>query len=320
MIGRVIEALKREGRTVITSHLNPEADAIGSVMALGLALESIGRTPYLYNVSGVPRNLKGLPKAKSVSNRLPAWKPEILAVLDCGDFSRIGKEASEAYKDVPMIINIDHHPTNDGFGHIRWVEPQRSSTGELIACLIDEMGVKWSPDMATWILAAIIADTGSFKFSNTRAETFHIAGNMVSYGAKPDVVATNLFGNLPEKVLKLLTMVLGTLEVDRKRKIASVRVTQEMFRQTGTGPEDIEGFVEYPRTMENIKVAALFRENNSGGYKVSMRSNGSVDVGAVSVVFGGGGHAEAAGFSIQGDFEHAKGKLMEALLNAVGNV
>jgi len=320
MIGRVIEALKRDGRVVITSHLNPEADAIGSAMALGLALESFGKRPYLYNVSGVPRNLKGLPKAESVSNRLPDWKPEILAVLDCGDFSRIGKEASEAYKDIPMIINIDHHPTNDGFGHIQWVEPQRSSTGELIARLLDEMGVKWTPDMATWILAAIVADTGSFKFSNTRAETFYTAGKMASYGAKPEVVATSLFGNMPEKVLRLLVMALGTLDIDRKRKIAVMRVTQEMFRQTGTGPEDVEGFVEYPRTLEDIEVAALFRENNSGGYKVSMRSNRSVDVGAVSLVFGGGGHAEASGFSIQGGFEHAKEKLMEALSNAAGNV
>ena len=320
MVHRIIEALKNGNRLVIASHVNPEADAVGSVIALGMALESIGKQPYLYNASGVPRNLRALPKADVTSTQLPTWKPDMLVVLDCGDLGRIGDEAAQTYKDVPVIINIDHHPTNDGFGHIQWVDPKSSSTGEMVAGLIDEMGINWTPEMATWILAAIIADTGSFRFSNTRAQTFYTAGKMLSYGAKPEVVTRNLYGNMPEKVLKLLVLVLGTLDVDRKRKIAVIQATLDMFKKTGTDSEDVDGFIDYPRAIEGIEVSALFRENNSGEYKVSMRSNGAVDVGAVSLVFGGGGHARAAGFTIKGSFEHAKQKLVEALSNAGGGV
>jgi len=137
--------------------------------------------------------------------------------------------------------------------------------------------------MATWILAAIVADTGSFQYSNAGPETFHVAGKMVGFGARPEVVAKSLFGDLPEANLKLLAKVLSTLEVDSRRKVATTLVSLEMFRETGAGPDAVEGFVEYPRSLEGVEVSALFREMKSGAYKVSMRSKGAEPEGLLVV-------------------------------------
>ncbi len=318
MVRRIAETLKAGDRVVIASHVNPEADAIGSSMALGMALEALGKEIYVYNASGTPRNLKSFPGAGGISTQLPSWKPDILLVVDCGDFDRIGREAVEALSNTPIIINVDHHSTNDGFGHLKWVEPQSSSTGEMAVHLIEELGVKFTPEMATWILAAIVADTGSFQFSNAGPDTFCTAGKMVGLGARPEEVARGLFGNLPEGNLKLLAMVLATLEIDRKLKVALTRVTLDMFRDTGAGSDAVEGFVEYARALEGVEVAALFRENESGGYKVSLRSKGAADVAAVAHAFGGGGHEQAAGYTMEGNFDHVKQKLLEALKDAAG--
>ena len=313
MIGRIAESLKNGNCIVIASHVSPEADAIGATMALGLALESIGKQTCIYNASGVPRNLRALPRVDKVSSDLPPWKPDILAVLDCGDFDRIGKEAAKEFADVPLIINVDHHATNDGFGHLSWVEAESSSAGEIAVKLIDELGVDWTADMATWIFAAIVADTGSFHFSNTRPDTFATAGRMVSLGARPEVVAKSLYGNLPEANLNLLAMVLDTLEVDRTQKVASVRVTLDMLRKTGAGPDATEGFVEYPRMLEGVEVSMLLREISEGRYKASLRSKGSVDVAAVANSFGGGGHRQAAGFTLEGSYDEIRRKIVKAL-------
>ena len=300
---------------MLASHVNPEADAIGSIMAIGMALESMGKKPYMYNVSGVPNNLMEFALVDRVSSELPTWKPDVLAVLDCGDLDRIGPEAVKAFRDVETIVNIDHHSTNDMFGHINWVVTDVSSTGEMIVDLIEETGASWSPDMADWVLAAIVADTGGFRFSNTTAKTYLTAAKMVERGASPATVSRRIFGNIPEGTVKLLGMALSTLDIRRDMKLATMEVTMEMFAKTGAGPDAVEGFIEHPRSLSGIEVAAVFRQVDEDKYKVSLRSNGYVDVGAVAYSFGGGGHRQAAGFSIDGKLENVKAKLREAIVD-----
>ncbi len=316
--GSIAEALRKNDRIVIASHLNPEADAIGSSIALGLALEAMGKRVYLYNPSGAPRNLKNLPRAHTVADCLPGWKPDALVVVDCGDFERIGVEAAQTLADVALIINIDHHSTNSGFGHVKWVDPDASCTGELSAALIDELDARWTEDMALWILAAIMADTGNFQFSNTSPSAFELAGRMVELGARPEMVARNLYGNLLPGNLKLLGMVLLTLEVFPEKKVAAVKITKEMLEETGTRPDDIEGFVEYPRNLEGVEVAVLLREQKDGAYKVSLRSKGEVNVADIAHSFGGGGHNQAAGFTVEGEPEDIKRRIIDAVAEKAG--
>lgn len=318
MAERIVEALRKSDRMVIASHLNPEADAIGSSIALGLALEAMGKKVYLYNADGTPRNLKNLPRAQMISGRLPDWRPDTLVVVDCGDLSRIGVKGERAFGDAPLIVNVDHHSTNSGFGHLKWVDPAASCAGELVAAIIDGLDVRWTKEMAVWILAAIMADTGNFQFSNTSTAAFQLAGRMVGLGARPEEVAGNLYGNLPPGVLKLLGMVLLTLEVYPEQKVATVKVTRDMFEETGAGADDIEGFVEYPRNLEGVEVAVLLREEGNGAYKVSLRSKGAVDVAELAHSFGGGGHRQAAGFTVEGDPEDIKRRLVEAVSEKVG--
>jgi len=318
MYERIVESLRKNDRVVIASHVNPEADAIGSTVALGLALEALGKSVHLYNHSGVPRNLEKFPFSEKISRRPPDWRPEMLVVVDCGDFDRVGPEAGRAFGDVPLIVNIDHHPTNSGFGLLRWVLPDASCTGELVAAVIDGLEVRWTGDMAVWILAAIMADTGGFQFSNSSSAAFELAARMVKLGARPEVVAGNLYGNLRPGSLKLLGKVLLTLEVYPDMRAAAVKVTRRMFEETGTGPDDIEGFVEYLRSLEDVEVAILLREENDEAWKVSLRSKGAVNVAEIAHSFGGGGHNQAAGFTARGAPEDIRSELLRVVSGKVG--
>jgi len=310
---RLIEAEK----VVIASHYNPEGDAIGAILALALALEKMGKKTCPYNRDGVPFNLKFMPEAHRVKTELPGWMPDTVVIADCGDFSRVG-DVEKALRQAPTIINIDHHETNSKFGHFNWVLPEMASTGEMIAEVIDALKTQWTPDIATCIYTAIVADTGSFQFGNTSPNSFRVAARMIEYGANPAKVARYLFFDLPEGNVRLLARVLATMKIEAGGKMATVEISRKMFEETGTGPDATEGLVDYPRSVRGIDVAVLFRETGNAEYKISMRSKGNIDVAAVARSFGGGGHAAAAGCTIKGSLNEVRANLIEKLGRLIG--
>ncbi len=305
----LLEIRKRE-TFLITTHVNPEGDAIGSSLALALALSSIGKKVEVITQDPVPKGLKFLPssdtikQAKSIDRRFDA-----VITVDCGDLERVGFLKID---NIPgdILINIDHHVTNKGFGAVNFVEDAVASA-QLIYDIMKRLNISLTPDIATCIYTAIMTETGSFRYSNTTSETFKIAQEMVSAGAMPWNIAEQIFNRNNIGRIKLLGLILESLDRSDDGKISWITVREQMYRETGTSKEDVEDFINFPRSIEGVEVAILFRESNQG-WKISLRSNGKVDVSNMALEFGGGGHSMAAGFFIQGGHEEVKKRVVNS--------
>lgn len=317
-----IRKIFEEGQSfLLTSHENPDADALGSMLALSNLLVSLGKSVFLYNPSGVPSFLKFLPgssKIRETLEKTPETGFDALVVLDCPAVSRAGEDFEKyaASRGSPVVI-VDHHKEMCGTGAVKWVETEAPATGTLVYQIFKSFTAPVSRESATCIYAAISGDTGSFRFANTTAECFSIASEMVSYGADPQEVSSAVYENQSLKRLKLLTLVLQSLKTDKTGRVAWVRIDRDMFDSTGTSKEDTEGMVDFPMSIKGVKVAMLFRQETARGsmfWKASIRSRGEIDVCEVANRFGGGGHKNAAGFTFDCDFEYA----VDKVVNAVG--
>ena len=305
----LVAFLKETDRFFITTHINPEPDALGSSLALSAALEALGKTTVLYNRDGVPGLYRFLPGHEKFTHTLPSSTAidMPLLLLDCNLPARAGIEGLT----FPQSVVIDHHETQKDFGTFKWVRPDAAATGLMIFYLLKELGTPLTKDSATNLYAALAIDTGTFRYSNTRAEVLSVAAELVDAGADPSDIAVRLYETWTRKRFNLLCLTLNTLEL--RDDVAIVTVTREMFEQTDTVAEDTETFVGFPRMMEDIAVSALFRQDGHDLWKVSLRSKGAVNVAEIASQFKGGGHRNAAGYQITGDIETVKKELMQAL-------
>jgi phosphoesterase RecJ-like protein len=322
---KIIQVVRTGRRFLITSHENPDGDAIGSMLALGLSLERIGKEVVFYNKDGTPQLLRFLPGSEKVSSSLNNIDGSFHAtfIVDCTDTSRVG-EKFERFKSLGRCgttIIIDHHQTSKPSADLYLLNPKASSTGMIIYSLLKALSLEITPEVAENLYTTIVVDTGSFRYENTTPETFKIAAELVELGASPWEVSQALYEREPLRKLKLLGLVLPTLEVTEDRRIASVVVRKDMFKMTGTTKEDTEGFVNFPRAINGIEVAVLFREEESSStdsrWKVSLRSKGRVNVATIAEKFGGGGHERAAGCSILGALSDVKHKIFSSINEAL---
>lgn len=315
----LINQLKKSNSILIASHENPDGDAIGALLALGLALESLGKKVTLYNESPIPAVYRFLPSVRKITRKVgdPGCFDTAI-VLDCGGMHRIGNAAVIVGK-VPAIVNIDHHVTNSNFGDYHIIDTDACATAEIIYRLIREMGIALTKKMAVSIYTGILTDTGSFRFSNTNRASFSICEEMVALGVNPSLVASHVYGTYSLGRIKLLNLALDSIEISESGKISIMTLTQDMMDETGTNAEDADGLINYARRIEDVKVAALIHELEKTqksiltpkNYHVSLRSDGSVDVAAIASMFGGGGHSSAAGFSIRSTIPEIKTKIIE---------
>lgn len=310
---QIIEHIQKSNHILLASHINPDGDSIGSLTALGLALESYGKDVTLYSESSIPAVYRFL----SASNRIARTMKDlenydVAVILDCSDIERVGKAASEIMR-IPVIINIDHHTTNTKFGHARFVDIWACATAELVYLLIKEMNIPMTKAMATSIYTGILTDTGSFRFSNTNENAFSICKEMVEYGVDPSYVAQHVYGPYSLGRLKLLNRALDSIEISENGHLSVMTLTRDTFKKTMTKPEDTDGFLNYARNIKDIKVAALIQQqqNGEGIYHVSLRSDGSVDVASIAAEFGGGGHRTAAGFCLDLPLAEVKEKIFK---------
>lgn len=312
---KVIETIQKNRSFVVTTHCNPEGDALGSSLALALFLRQIGKEARVVTKDPIPYFLQFLPEKGLISRSSDLGSGfDVLCVCDCGDIERTGyfKNPAPGEKiNYPCreVINIDHHVTNKNFGTVNWIEGEASATGEMIYDLVTAMKGQIDRSIATAIYTTIITETGSFHYSNTTPKIFQIASDCAKKGIDVNAIAQGLFDTSSKGRLELLAMVLSTLDLFAEGRAASVTVTEEMFRKTGTTAEDTENFVGYPRSMNGVEVAVLFRENSSKECKISLRSQKDVDVSAIAESFGGGGHRKAAGCTIKGTLPEAKKKI-----------
>jgi len=226
----------------------------------------------------------------------------------------VGDEAPRI-AGIRQIVNIDHHISNDRYGHLTLTDPEASSTGEMVFRLLDAMGLEITKDMAVNLYTAILTDTGAFRYANTGPRTFAAAGRLLEKGADPAGIAQQVYETFPAVKIRLLARALTTLEFDWEGRIAALTVSKSMLDEAGAEWEHTEGFVEYPRSIEGVQVAAFLSEIGEGLYKVSLRSKGRFNVEEVARKFGGGGHINAAACRIEGDAETVKKRLFEAIKN-----
>ena len=293
---QITETLRQAESILIVCHVFPDADAIGSQLALGNILESLGKKIFYYCEEFVSGMYEFMPGSEQLDNNFPDISQFDAAVaVDCGDRFRLGNEVDTLLQIHPFVV-IDHHAGHREFGDIRWVEADRSSTAEMVFDLALALNAEISYDAAYNFYAAIVSDSGSFKYESTSAYTFQVASYLLNLGVIPSEVAGKLFDNYSENRLRLLEKVLGSLELYAEGQIAVITATNEMFEVSGAKREDTEEFINLPRAVRSVKVAAFLKETLDGYIKVSLRAKGECDVSLVALKFGGGGHRNAAGY------------------------
>ena len=306
----IIKLVEKNDRFLITAHRRPDGDSVGSQLALAEGLRLLGKHAEIVNADPCPRNFKSLPEVDRIKiARQVEDQYQVLFILECNNFERAGVSGLQRFRSV----NIDHHPKNDDFADLNWVDPNVSAVGMLIFELLQKMDVSITPEIAVNLYVAILTDTGSFQFSNTNAETFAVARELVSAGADPGEIAQSVMMSQSESRLRLLAQLLGTLDFDASRQIAWVSMDREMLKTTGASSEDTEGIVNYPLSVEGVVLCAFFREEEHHFFRVSLRSKNGLDVGSVAESFGGGGHRTAAGLSVQGTFEEVRDGVLRRL-------
>ncbi|MEW6661203.1 MAG: bifunctional oligoribonuclease/PAP phosphatase NrnA [Bacillota bacterium] len=281
------------------SHLLPDGDCLGSAVALSIALKQNGHIVQNVNGDPIPEMYRFL--AGSEGFLLPSCvkeTPEIAFLVDCSDLGRTGPILQETLKKCPCIVNIDHHQTNQYFGHYNYVDPAAAATGELIYQILQSFNWPISIEMATALYTAIVTDTGSFQFENTTAETLKLAGTLREMGAKTEVIRKWLWESRPLAGLLLLKEALNTLQFDADGRLAWMVLNQETFQRLGATNDLAEGVINYPRSLKGIEISILFREVNEKEVKVGFRSKDYIDVSKLATRFGGGGHQRAAGCTV----------------------
>ena len=319
----VIEAIKKYKRFLITAHINIEGDSLGSQLAMKALLVSLGKDAVIVDNDAVPEHFKFLPGADEVSSDMSGkFEFDAALILDCPTLNRIGKVKDIIIGRHKPIINIDHHISNEKFGDINWVEPHASSAGEMVYRLFRETGVKLTKEVALSLYIAILTDTGSFNYDNTSSVTHEIAGELLGYGLDPAVVSENVYERRSVEDIKLLGMALATLKVNKEGTVAYLEVTSDMLKITGADLAKSEGLINFPRSIDKVKIAVLFKEDikDKNKINVSFRSKGNgetIDVNKIAAIFGGGGHMRASGCVISGTLEEAKKKVLAKVEEAL---
>lgn len=304
------DLIKRNYSFLITSHIMPDGDSIGSVLALTLALCRLGKSVVPVIKDDIPKKYAFLPGVnkikKSVSNQY-----DVAICLDCGDEERPGFEEGLRKYYLKSLVNIDHHKSNTLFGDINIVDSNASSVGEILYFIIKDM-LPIDEDIASCLYTSIITDTGSIRHSNTTPKCLRVLADLVEKGASPNFISQKVFEKRSINALKLLRNCLDTLKITDD-KIASLYITRDMMEKCGANEEDTDGIINYARGIEGVEIGVLFREIDERQVKVGFRSNDYVDVCKIAEKFGGGGHIRASGCTLENDLEGSIKLILETL-------
>lgn len=298
---RIIDNLKKGEKVTLLVHEKPDGDCLGSALALGLQLKDAGYEPQLYLPEPIPATYAFLPGTELINiyrkKQLPAGQPVI--AVDCADPGRIQYPLPQG----SPIINIDHHCSNNFFGDFYLVDPSAAATGEIIFTLLTEANVTINPHAATCLYVAILADTGSFSYSNTTAKTFQIAAKLLEIGCDIELIRENFFDKRPLQELLNIKLTLTKMQFTGNNRIAWSALSYQELAAEDLLYIDTDSVLNLMRSVEGVEAAIIFREIEPGKVKISFRSQKQLDVNMLASEFGGGGHARAAGCSIDGQLE-----------------
>lgn len=301
----LLRKIRQGNRFLLTSHVNPDGDAIGSELGLARLLRGLGKGAVVWNRDPIPTVYKPLPGSDRihVGEEPPAGFPEkfdAIIVLECPSPDRTGLEKHLAERPV---INIDHHLGNQCYGTVNWVDSAAPAVGEMVYRLAQGLKATLDPELASCLYLTLVTDTGGFRFSNATPAAFEAAAALVRDGAHPEQVSQWLYESQPLAVVRLLGEMLQSLELHEGGRVATGRLTLDMFRRAGAAPGDSEGLIDTLRSIAGVEAVALIREREDDTQKVSLRSRGEVDVEKIARHHGGGGHRNAAGYSLEGEGE-----------------
>jgi phosphoesterase RecJ-like protein len=315
-IGRV---LREHQHFAILSHVRPDGDALGSQLALALSLQQLGKDVRVWNEDGMLEKYSFLPRAELLTKPpVTADNVDVAIALDTAIQNRLGT-AFGAVGSAKIWINIDHHPSNPGYGDMVIIDPSAPATGEIIFRLIKSQGLPFNHDIAENLYAAISTDTGSFQYPNTSARTFEIAAELVRAGGlNVGQLSQRLYESYPRRRLELLRELLRTMRFTEHDRVASFTLSLKTAADLGVLPEDNEGLIDHLRAIRSVIVAVFFEELKDGKVRVSMRSKDEAfDVCAICQKFGGGGHTLAAGARIRGSLTEVEEKVLEEIREVV---
>lgn len=305
---------KKAGRALMLGHVHPDADVLGTLLAVGLALENRGWTVLAGGPHPAPAALSFLPGLERYQRlRRLEGTFDVVVVTDCPNPSRTEGLIEQARPLAKTVINIDHHPDNRQYGDVNWIDPMAAATGEMVYDLLVVLGEPLTPAIATNLFAAIHTDTGSFRYSNTTPKTFRLASALTAAGADPAFVAESLYERRSPESLRWLAEALSRVQVSDDGHLGWLALPEGSVPETFIEAEEL---VNYPRSVASVRVACLLRERG-GTVKVSLRGKGDVNVGKIAAQFGGGGHANAAGCVVPGPLERATEEVLRAVRAAL---
>ncbi|MBM64518.1 MAG: hypothetical protein CL484_16335 [Acidobacteria bacterium] len=294
-LSKIQEILLGGTKFLLTSHARPDGDSLGSQLALGRALSQLGKDVRIVNKDQIPELYHFLPGLETIEI-LPETDSlvDAVVVLECSSLSRTEVSGLNS----GTIVNIDHHPGNTMYGTINWVDESACACTELVFELIEGLGAELTPDIATNLYVGTLTDTGSFRYSNITARTFEICRRLAETGIDLAAIAASIYTNGSIGRLRLTGRLLDRMKLEHNNQIAVLSVDSAMLQEIGCDWDDMEGIVNLPLAARNVRVSILVRETNAG-LRVSLRSKTGTNVRNAALAFGGGGHINAAGLTIE---------------------
>lgn len=316
----VADLLETGRRFLVTSHRNPDGDALGSALGVALALEARGKETLVVMRDGWSSAYSGLPGIGRVAmaSALPSDWPggfDALLALECPSADRTGWPNQLEGR----VVNVDHHPGNTQWGELNLVVPEAAAVGEIVADLLDLLGWPLTSAIATNLWVSLVSDTGSFRYGNTTPKALGLGARLVTAGASPAAVNEFLWEARPLATLRLETLVLSTLQLHAGGRVATLEMPRRLLAESGAREEETEELVNRARGIEGVRAAALLREGDAGEVRCSLRSKGAIDVRAVAAKHGGGGHRNAAGCRVAGTIASVRPLLVADLAAAVSD-
>ncbi len=309
----VAEKLLEHRDFVVTAHVNPDPDAIGSSCALALALKRLGKNVRVYFADILPKRMANLMPELEISCELPTDRFSALVVCDTASRKRVSGDVDSLWKLAEHTFNIDHHVSNDGWAEINYIDSHAPASAVIVTELLPMLRVPVSADLGNILLAGLMDDTGCFCFSNAGERAFQCASILVAGGARPDLVANELYFTVPLSALRLKAKATEALQVLLEGKLAYVVISQADMDAVGASIEDAEGLVDMARQVAGTEVVAMQRQIENG-WKMSLRSkNQAIDVNRIAGVFGGGGHRAAAGCKVDGAADEVQRRVIEEI-------
>ena len=300
-------------RFLVSSHQRPDGDAIGSAVGFALALRALGKDAHVVMDAVPPHFLRPFPAVDEIRVTREVSEPvDASIIMECSSIDRTGV----AGLDRSPVLNIDHHVGNTLYGAINWIDESAAACTELVFTLIEALGVRMTPEIATHVYLGLLTDTGSFRFSHITPRSFEIARRCVEAGANPQWIARTHYDSSTLGRVKIFGHVLNTMQLDRSGRVALLTMTHAAAAATGASYDDTDGIINFPLSVKDIQAVAFVKEAEDGEWRVSMRSKGDIDVGAIARAHGGGGHKNAAGCSARGPLAAVQDQFLDLLVRA----